>query len=113
MEFFLFVINRDGGDANAHRAARGSRYKAVPTPSASDANPKHIHPFAHMTERDPQPGPDAAADEGRSADAAPGAAPGARPTPGGPYFGRLLIVLFIAVAFCAFMTWLLNTLVAN
>ena len=36
-----------------------------------------------------------------------------RPTPGGPYFGRLLIVLFIAVAFCAFMTWLLNTLMTN
>ena len=25
--------------------------------------------------------------------------PTERPTPGGPYFGRLLIVLFIAVAF--------------
>ena len=31
----------------------------------------------------------------------------ARETPGGPYFGRLLIVLLLAVAFCAFMTWLL------
>lgn len=32
-------------------------------------------------------------------------------TPGGPYFGRLLIVLFAAVAFCALITWLLSTLV--
>ena len=39
--------------------------------------------------------------------------PAAHETPGGPYFGRLLIVLFIAVAFCGFMTWLLSTLVAN
>ena len=30
-------------------------------------------------------------------------------TPGGPYFGRLLIVLLLAVAFCGFMTWLLST----
>ncbi len=29
--------------------------------------------------------------------------------PGGPYFGRLLIVLFLAVAFCAFLTWALTT----
>ena len=36
-----------------------------------------------------------------------------RPAPGGPYFGRLLIVLLAAVAFCGFMTWLLSTLVAN
>jgi hypothetical protein len=46
----------------------------------------------------------------RSAESRP---PPERPTPGGPYFGRLLIVLFIAVAFCAFMTWLLNTLTAT
>jgi hypothetical protein len=37
----------------------------------------------------------------------------ARAEPGGPYFGRLLIVLFLAVAFCAFMTWLLTTLMMN
>jgi hypothetical protein len=36
-----------------------------------------------------------------------------RKTPGGPYFGRLLIVLFIAVAFCGFMTWLLTTLMMD
>ena len=36
-----------------------------------------------------------------------------RPEPGGPYFGRLLIVLFLAVAFCAFMTWLLSTLMVE
>jgi hypothetical protein len=41
------------------------------------------------------------------------AEPAGRETPGGPYFGRLLIVLLIAVAFCGFMTWLLSTLVAN
>lgn len=29
--------------------------------------------------------------------------------PGGPYFGRLLIVLFLAVAFCAVLTWVLVT----
>ena len=29
--------------------------------------------------------------------------------PGGPYFGRLLIVLFLAVAFCAVLTWILST----
>ncbi len=29
--------------------------------------------------------------------------------PGGPYFGRLLIVLLLAVAFCGFMTWYLST----
>jgi hypothetical protein len=34
-------------------------------------------------------------------------------TPGGPYFGRLLIVLFLAVAFCGFMTWLLTTLMMD
>ena len=28
--------------------------------------------------------------------------------PGGPYFGRLLIVLFLAVAFCALLTWALS-----
>ena len=28
---------------------------------------------------------------------------------GGPYFGRLLIVLLLAVGFCAFMTWLLGS----
>ena len=32
-----------------------------------------------------------------------------REVPGGPYFGRLLIVLLLAVAFCGFMTWLLST----
>jgi hypothetical protein len=37
----------------------------------------------------------------------------ARPSPGGPYFGRLLIVLFLAVAFCGFMTWFLSTFVTN
>ncbi len=36
-----------------------------------------------------------------------------RDAPGGPYFGRLLIVLFAAVAFCGFMTWLLSTLVTD
>ena len=36
-----------------------------------------------------------------------------RSTPGGPYFGRLLIVLLIAVLFCGFMTWLLSTLVTD
>ena len=36
-----------------------------------------------------------------------------RKAPGGPYFGRLLVVLFLAVAFCAFMTWLLSTLMAS
>ena len=34
-------------------------------------------------------------------------------TPGGPYFGRLLIVLLLAVAFCGFMTWLLSTTMAR
>ncbi len=29
--------------------------------------------------------------------------------PGGPYFGRLLIVLFLAVAFCALLTWVVTT----
>jgi hypothetical protein len=32
-----------------------------------------------------------------------------RKAPGGPYFGRLLIVLFAAVAFCAIITWVLST----
>lgn len=32
-----------------------------------------------------------------------------RAVPGGPYFGRLLIVLLLAVAFCGFMTWFLST----
>jgi hypothetical protein len=36
-----------------------------------------------------------------------------RAAPGGPYFGRLLIVLFLAVAFCAFMTWFLSTFVTS
>jgi hypothetical protein len=36
-----------------------------------------------------------------------------RKTPGGPYFGRLLIVLFAAIAFCGFMTWLLEKLVGD
>lgn len=27
---------------------------------------------------------------------------------GGPYFGRLLLVLFLAVAFCGVLTWLLG-----
>ncbi len=39
--------------------------------------------------------------------------PDGRPTPGGPYFGRLLIVLLIAVLFCGFMTWLLSTVVTD
>lgn len=34
---------------------------------------------------------------------------GQQDTPGGPYFGRLLIVLLLAVAFCGFMTWFLST----
>lgn len=33
--------------------------------------------------------------------------------PGGPYFGRLLIVLFLAVAFCAFLTWALTATMQN
>jgi hypothetical protein len=41
--------------------------------------------------------------------AAPDAAKDERPAPGGPYFGRLLIVLFAAVAFCAIITWVLST----
>ena len=28
--------------------------------------------------------------------------------PGGPYFGRLLVVLFLAIAFCAVLTWALS-----
>ena len=35
--------------------------------------------------------------------------PEARTEPGGPYFGRLLVVLLLAVAFCGFMTWYLST----
>ncbi len=34
-------------------------------------------------------------------------------TPGGPYFGRLLVVLLLAVAFCGFMTWFLSTTLTN
>lgn len=34
-----------------------------------------------------------------------------RDAPGGPYFGRLLAVLLVAVAFCGLMTWLLSTTV--
>ena len=37
----------------------------------------------------------------------------APPERGGPYFGRLLIVLLLAVGFCAFMTWLLSTTVTR
>ncbi|MGI9024462.1 MAG: hypothetical protein ACR2GP_02585 [Burkholderiaceae bacterium] len=33
--------------------------------------------------------------------------------PGGPYFGRLLIVLFLAVAFCALLTWAVSTYMQN
>ncbi len=33
--------------------------------------------------------------------------------PGGPYFGRLLIVLFLAVAFCALLTWALSSYYEN
>ncbi len=33
--------------------------------------------------------------------------------PGGPYFGRLLIVLFLAVAFCALLTWALSAYFEN
>jgi hypothetical protein len=33
--------------------------------------------------------------------------------PGGPYFGRLLIVLFLAVAFCAVLTWVLSSSFQN
>ncbi len=43
----------------------------------------------------------------------PAAVDTGRPTPGGPYFGRLLIVLLIAVLFCGFMTWLLSTFVTD
>ena len=32
----------------------------------------------------------------------------ARREPGGPYFGRLLIVLLLAVAVCGVMTWYLS-----
>ena len=35
------------------------------------------------------------------------------PERGGPYFGRLLIVLLLAVGVCAFMTWLLGTTIAR
>ena len=34
-------------------------------------------------------------------------------TRGGPYFGRLLVVLLLAVAFCGFMTWFLSTTMTN
>ncbi len=37
----------------------------------------------------------------------------APPERGGPYFGRLLIVLLMAVGFCAFMTWLLASTTAH
>jgi hypothetical protein len=30
-------------------------------------------------------------------------------TPGGPYFGRLLIVLFLAVVFCGVLTWVISS----
>jgi len=43
-------------------------------------------------------------------------APPAKPErrePGGPYFGRLLIVLFAAVAFCAIITWVLSSTTTN
>ncbi len=33
--------------------------------------------------------------------------------PGGPYFGRLLIVLLLAVAFCGFMTWYLSSVMTD
>ena len=33
--------------------------------------------------------------------------------PGGPYFGRLLVVLLLAVAFCGFMTWYLGSVMVN
>ena len=36
----------------------------------------------------------------------------ARPAPGGPYFGRLLVVLFAAVVFCGLITWFLSSTVA-
>jgi hypothetical protein len=36
-----------------------------------------------------------------------------RDAPGGPYFGRLLVVLLAAVAFCALMTWWLSTTMTN
>jgi hypothetical protein len=36
-----------------------------------------------------------------------------RREPGGPYFGRLLIVLFAAVAFCAIITWVLSSTMMN
>jgi hypothetical protein len=32
-----------------------------------------------------------------------------RKEPGGPYFGRLLLVLLLAVAFCAGITWFLSS----
>ena len=41
--------------------------------------------------------------------AAPDSARPDRKSPGGPYFGRLLVVLFAAVAFCAIITWVLST----
>lgn len=33
--------------------------------------------------------------------------------PGGPYFGRLLIVLLLAVAFCGLMTWYLSSVMTS
>ena len=33
--------------------------------------------------------------------------------PGGPYFGRLLIVLLLAVAFCGLMTWYLSSVLPD
>lgn len=37
----------------------------------------------------------------------------ARKEPGGPYFGRLLIVLLLAVAFCGVMTWYLSSVMVD
>ncbi len=39
--------------------------------------------------------------------------PTPRREPGGPYFGRLLIVLLLAVAFCGFMTWYLSSVMVD
>ncbi len=36
-----------------------------------------------------------------------------RKEPGGPYFGRLLVVLLLAVAFCGFMTWYLSSVMVD
>ena len=43
-------------------------------------------------------------------DSAPGTD---RREPGGPYFGRLLIVLLLAVAFCGVMTWYLSSVMTD